>query len=276
MRRRDWAGTVLVACLVGAAGLLRNHTLLLFLLLAVAAVSAGVILSDRRITPKKANGPIRVSTASQETRVPLRTASSLKIDEGEAKRIAASRDPRFAQYREMPKAKAAPSIQDLRREAARRAVRGTPQERELRNLRQQVQALLEDDDQRPVPEAHREELKELAAAYSKTIDYHRAAVGKQGGRHEHSFWAHFPDAGRALETCDRTLEQRESARAKCASGCNGRTQSGATCSSGTSRRRAILRGEWMPGASSWMAVGGLLKSATRPMSRRSSDPTQTS
>lgn len=55
MRRRDWAGTVLVACLIAAAGLLRNHTLLLVLLLVVATASVVVILWDvwrERMRPK--------------------------------------------------------------------------------------------------------------------------------------------------------------------------------------------------------------------------------
>lgn len=46
MRRRDWAGTVLVACLIAAAGLLRNHTVLLVLLAVVAAGCAIVIACD--------------------------------------------------------------------------------------------------------------------------------------------------------------------------------------------------------------------------------------
>ncbi len=214
MRRRDWAGTVLVACLIGAAGLLRNHTLSLFLLLAAAVVSLGVILSDIGIRPKKAKGPARVLTVPSGTRAPQRRVPPLQIGENEAQRIAASRDPRLAQYREIPKAKATRSLQDKRREAARKAVQRTPQEKKLHELQQQVQALSEDDDQRPVPEAHRDELKELAAAYSKTISYHRPTRGKQDERLEHSFWAHFPEAGRALEACDRTLAQRESAQAK--------------------------------------------------------------
>lgn len=32
MRKRDWAGTVLVPCLIAAASLLRNHTILLAIL----------------------------------------------------------------------------------------------------------------------------------------------------------------------------------------------------------------------------------------------------
>ncbi len=69
-------------------------------------------------------------------------------------------------------------------------------------------------DDQPVGEAHRDELKELAAAYSKTISYHRATSGKQNEQHERSFWSHFPAAGRALEACDGTLAQRELALAK--------------------------------------------------------------
>ncbi|MBA3808991.1 MAG: hypothetical protein H0X28_11480 [Solirubrobacterales bacterium] len=57
MRVRDWAGTVLVACLIAAAGLLRDHTLLLVALLAVALVCVVVILWDvRRGRPTASSG----------------------------------------------------------------------------------------------------------------------------------------------------------------------------------------------------------------------------
>lgn len=46
MHRRDWAGTVLVACLIGAADLLRDHTLLLITLLVMGSVCVVVILWD--------------------------------------------------------------------------------------------------------------------------------------------------------------------------------------------------------------------------------------
>jgi hypothetical protein len=53
MRRRDWAGTVLVACLIALAGLLRNQGLLALLLIAAAVVSSGVILWDIRPTLRR-------------------------------------------------------------------------------------------------------------------------------------------------------------------------------------------------------------------------------
>jgi hypothetical protein len=46
MGRRDWAGTVLVACLIAAAGLLHNHTVLLVVLLAVAVACVALIVWD--------------------------------------------------------------------------------------------------------------------------------------------------------------------------------------------------------------------------------------
>ncbi len=46
MRTRDWAGTVLVACLVAAAGLLRDHTVLLLGFAVVAVACALVIAWD--------------------------------------------------------------------------------------------------------------------------------------------------------------------------------------------------------------------------------------
>ena len=48
MRRRDWAGTVFVACLIALAGLMRNQGVLVGLLLVGATVSGLVILWDVR------------------------------------------------------------------------------------------------------------------------------------------------------------------------------------------------------------------------------------
>jgi hypothetical protein len=48
MRKRDWAGTVVVGCLTTAAALLHDHTLLLVLLLSVVLVCLGVIFWDIR------------------------------------------------------------------------------------------------------------------------------------------------------------------------------------------------------------------------------------
>jgi hypothetical protein len=53
MRRRDWAGTVLVACLIALAGLLRDHEVVVGLLLAAAVVSAVVIAWDRKLTRER-------------------------------------------------------------------------------------------------------------------------------------------------------------------------------------------------------------------------------
>lgn len=53
MRRRAWAGTVLVACLIALAGLLRDHELVVGLLLAAAVVSGVVIAWDRRLTRER-------------------------------------------------------------------------------------------------------------------------------------------------------------------------------------------------------------------------------
>lgn len=64
-----------------------------------------------------------------------------------------------------------------------------------------------------VPEAHRDELKALAAAYSKTIRYRRPARGKQHARLEQSFWTHFPDAGKLLEKWDVAVEKYEASAA---------------------------------------------------------------
>lgn len=55
MRRRDWAGTVLVTCLIAAAGLLRDQTAVLMLLSAAILFSIAVILWDvlrRRAAPR--------------------------------------------------------------------------------------------------------------------------------------------------------------------------------------------------------------------------------
>jgi hypothetical protein len=65
---------------------------------------------------------------------------------------------------------------------------------------------------REVPASHRNELTQLANAYSTTVGYWRPAQGKQNELLERSFWAHFPEAGRLLEECDAALEQYEEAK----------------------------------------------------------------
>lgn len=101
MRRRDWAGSILVACLFAAAALLRDHALLLLLLLVIALVCIAVMLSDVKRKPRPQPARLHIPRG----RIPLHTARSVEVSEGEAQRIAASRDPRFAEYRQMPEAK---------------------------------------------------------------------------------------------------------------------------------------------------------------------------
>lgn len=65
-----------MACLVGAAGLLRDHTLALVLLLTTAAVCAVVIAWDVRRRPsKRAAGTLRV-LAPSSFRVPRSTSAA--------------------------------------------------------------------------------------------------------------------------------------------------------------------------------------------------------
>lgn len=78
MRRKDWAGTVVVACLVGAAGLLRGHAIALVVLLGAAAVGAVVIAWDAlRRPPKRPAGTLRVLTPSSSVRIPRSTSGPL-------------------------------------------------------------------------------------------------------------------------------------------------------------------------------------------------------
>jgi hypothetical protein len=75
MRGKDWAGTVMVACLVGAAGLLHDHTLALVVLLATAAAGAVVIAwYVLRRPPKRPAGTLRVLTPPS-IRVPRSTSA---------------------------------------------------------------------------------------------------------------------------------------------------------------------------------------------------------
>ncbi|HTA15577.1 MAG TPA: hypothetical protein VK781_12045, partial [Solirubrobacteraceae bacterium] len=92
--------------------------LTLCLLLASAAASAVVILFDRRMTLKKANGSMQALKVSPELRVPVGAARVLKADEGKAQRMGANRDPRLAQCQGWPKAEDPHSIQEMRLKAA--------------------------------------------------------------------------------------------------------------------------------------------------------------
>jgi hypothetical protein len=75
MRRKDWAGTVMVACLVGAAGLLHDHTIALAALLGAAAVGVVVIAWDLlRKPPKRTAGRLQVLTPSS-VRIPRSTSA---------------------------------------------------------------------------------------------------------------------------------------------------------------------------------------------------------
>jgi hypothetical protein len=51
MSKRDWGGTVLVACLIALAGLLHDHAVPLVLLSAAAVGSAAIIAWDVRSKP---------------------------------------------------------------------------------------------------------------------------------------------------------------------------------------------------------------------------------
>ena len=130
--------------------------------------------------------------------------------------LAANQSPR--------KAGAARSAQDIRREAARRAVQSTPQERELRDLRQRVQTLSEHDDQRPVSDAHRDVLRGVARKLRSYVDASQHAYyGAQGDeRKAQAFEEHFPDVAErvtawnkqiaALEAECRELQERVEGR----------------------------------------------------------------
>jgi hypothetical protein len=63
-----------------------------------------------------------------------------------------------------------------------------------------------------VPEAHRDQLKRLAVAYSTTVGYMSTAQGKQPVILEASFWDHFPKAGKALVCYDAALAKHEQAQ----------------------------------------------------------------
>ncbi len=63
MRRKDWAVTVIVTCLAGAAALLHDHRLAVVLLLTPAAVGTVVLAWDvLRRPPKRPAGTLRVLT----------------------------------------------------------------------------------------------------------------------------------------------------------------------------------------------------------------------
>lgn len=101
MRRRDWAGTVLVACLIAAAGLLHNHTVLLVALAVVAAACVAVIVVDVRGAPRrfrlsrKTGGGYLVGRSEDSLRGAIGTAEVMgnrlrEIDEANEKQ---DRDP---------------------------------------------------------------------------------------------------------------------------------------------------------------------------------------
>lgn len=76
MSRKDFAGTVIVTCLAGAAVLLHDDTLALVVLLGAAAVGAVVIAWDvLRRPPKRPTGRLRVLTPPSSVRVPCSTSA---------------------------------------------------------------------------------------------------------------------------------------------------------------------------------------------------------
>jgi hypothetical protein len=74
VRRKDWAVTVIVTCLAGAAALLHDHTLAVVLLLTPAAVGAVVIAWEVLRRPKRPAGTLRVLTPPS-IRVPRSTSA---------------------------------------------------------------------------------------------------------------------------------------------------------------------------------------------------------
>jgi hypothetical protein len=96
MRRKDWAGTVVVACLVGAAGLLHDHTIALVVLLGAVAVGVVVIAWDvLRKPPKRPAGKLRVLTPSSSVRIPRSTSAPRTF----ADRMRPSREAELSQRR---------------------------------------------------------------------------------------------------------------------------------------------------------------------------------
>lgn len=76
MRRKDWAGTIMVACLVGSAGLPHDHTLALVVLLGAAAVGAGELAWDVLRRPsKRPPGRLRMLTPPSSVRIPRSTSA---------------------------------------------------------------------------------------------------------------------------------------------------------------------------------------------------------
>lgn len=120
--------------------------------------------------------------------------------------LAGSQDP--------PKSGATSSIQDMRREAARRAVQGTPQERKLHDLQQQVQALSERDDQRPVSDAHRDTLKGVARTLRSYLDASQHAYygGLDDERQAQAFEEHFPDVAGRITAWNEQIAALEAER----------------------------------------------------------------
>lgn len=73
MRRRDWAGTVFIGCLVALAGLLRDNATLVVIFTGGALASAGVILFDvtrGRDARQPAPAPPLVALAEPDTQLP--------------------------------------------------------------------------------------------------------------------------------------------------------------------------------------------------------------
>jgi hypothetical protein len=75
MRTRDWAGTVLVPCLISAAALLRDHTLLLVLLGIVAFACVMVIVWD--VSRERALAGVAVQPVSPTTQQQPDTVAKL-------------------------------------------------------------------------------------------------------------------------------------------------------------------------------------------------------
>jgi hypothetical protein len=169
------ASGAIVSGVLRGVGVLDNPYMLVGVGFLVAAVVASIPSWARRrrgTTPR-----LTVATASREVRVPTHVAPPMRVDEQELQSIAASCDPRFAEYRKMPEAK-------------RKAV---PSER--------------------VSDAHRDALKRIAGnlrSYLRASQH--AFYGAKGEELKaQAFQEHFPELRGQVETWNARIDARERA-----------------------------------------------------------------
>jgi hypothetical protein len=168
MRKRDWAGTVLVPCLIAAAGLLRDHTVLLALLGTVASVCVLVIVWDvsgeRAVSKQDASALTDALTdegaAPQMSNIDRMNLIATKQAERAAERMAqeplladrlASLYGAFRELREKVKPERGPSYR-LIRHALKQPIEVVLEQREAERLDGAVRRLLVEQAQRFVPD----------------------------------------------------------------------------------------------------------------------------